>query len=121
MQVSKFSIIGAISALSLAGCVPASDEAMATAEASPSLTAALSGRTLTSGSTEIVLGADGSLSGMAGTAALSGTWTETNGQFCRTLTAPSRLVGTQCQDVTFNGDGTLTIDGVNGPVTYTIS
>ena len=100
-------------ALALSGCVTtpvASDGA-------GSLTAALSGRTLTNESGSLRLAANGSLSGTVGGNALTGAWTERNGQFCRTIAEPARLVGTACQDVIFNNDGTVTINNI----TWTLS
>jgi hypothetical protein len=61
------------------------------------------------------------MSGTVRGAPFAGAWTVRNERFCRTITQPARLVGTECQDVTFNDDGSMTIDGVNGPVTWTLS
>lgn len=101
----------------LAGCVStpaASDDA-------GSLTAALSGRTLTNENATVVLGADGRVSGSIRAGELNGSWTERNGQYCRTFTAPERVAGTLCQDVRFNDDGTVTfLGGTGGDTTWTI-
>jgi hypothetical protein len=85
------------------------------------LQATLSGRTLSNDNGEINLGTDGRMSGTVRGAPLAGAWTVRNKQFCRTITQPARVAGTECQDVTFNDDGTITIDGVNGPVTWALS
>jgi hypothetical protein len=103
------------------GCVASPTATSISANAGGDLTSALSGRTLVNDVGTITLGADGRMTGAVRGAPFAGAWVERNGQFCRTITQPARLVGTECQDVTFNGDGTITIDGVNGPVTWTLT
>lgn len=82
-----------------------------------------SGVTLTNSDGTIILGADGSISGdLTNGGAIAGAWTERNGQYCRTLTAPERLAGTLCQDVRFNDDGTVSfLRGAAGDVTFDMS
>jgi hypothetical protein len=105
-----------VGTLALSGCVETTTMASDDGGDAGSLTAQLSGTTLTNDRSTIVLGADGSMSG-----SVEGAWTERDGQFCRTLTAPARLAGTICQPVRFNDDGTVTfIGGAGGDVTYTI-
>lgn len=99
----------ALAGLALSGCVQTTS-----ADVDP-LAAALAGRTLVNDNGSIDVNRDGTLSGL-----VQGAWTVRDGQWCRTLTAPARLAGTACQDATLNGDGTVTIAGVNGPVTWTI-
>jgi hypothetical protein len=99
----------------IVACVTLAGPAMA-----DPLTDALAGKTLVNDSSEIKVNADGSLIGTAGGAALEGTWSVENGQWCRTLTAPARAAGSACQAATLNADGTITFDGVRGPVTYAI-
>lgn len=87
------------------------------------LTAAVSGKTLVSEGGEFRVGRDGTLTGAVGPnrdTEVTGAWAIRDGQWCRTLTAPARLAGTACQAMTLNGDGTVTIDGVSGPVVYAI-
>ncbi len=106
----------AICTVGLAGCMQTPASEPATTNSGGALAERLSGATLTNDRSTIVLGADGSMSG-----SVEGAWTERNGQFCRTLTAPARLAGTICQPVRFNDDGTVTfIGGAGGDVTYRI-
>ena len=76
------------------------------------LIAALSGTTLTNeGGTVVIANADGTLSGPEGSG-LAGTWEVVNGQWCRAITAPERIAGQACQDVTINGN-VATINGAD--------
>ncbi|MGA9434656.1 MAG: hypothetical protein WBV62_10525 [Roseobacter sp.] len=49
-----------------------------------------------------------------------GAWEIRNGKCCCTLTTPAQLAGTECQDITIDGE-TATIVGRNGPVNYIIA
>jgi hypothetical protein len=112
----------AICTVGLAGCMETTTSAPATMDDSGTITERLAGRTLTNENGTIVLGADGSVSGSIRAGELAGAWTERNGQYCRTFTAPERVVGTRCQDVRFNADGTVTfLGGVGGDTTWQIS
>lgn len=51
---------------------------------------------------------------------LLGAWTIRDGRYCRTIKEPESFAGTACQDITLNGDGTVTIFGTNGPIVWTI-
>lgn len=105
-----------------AGCMPSTTATTTTSgDAQGGLQATLSGRTLSNDNGQINLGADGQMSGTVQGAPFAGAWTVRNEQFCRTITQPARVAGTECQDVVFNDDGTITIDGVNGPVTWALS
>lgn len=87
------------------------------------LTAAISGKTLVSEGGEFTLGSNGSLTGMSGPnrdTEVTGAWEIRDGRYCRTITQPERLAGTACQDITLNDDGTVTIDGINGPVVFAL-
>ena len=44
---------------------------------------------------------------------IEGVWEERNGQYCRTITAPAQLAGTECQSVTVNGSQ-VTFDNRSG-------
>jgi hypothetical protein len=102
-------------AASLSGCVQTPNP-----EVDP-LTAALAGKTLVNEGGAITVGRDGSLSGTVGNGTpLVGAWAVRDGQWCRTIEQPARLAGTECQRAVLNGDGTVTIDGVNGPGTFEI-
>ena len=86
------------------------------------ITQAVSGRTLISGDTRLTAGTNGTLVGtLANGDTLSGTWKNSGGKWCRTLTVPERFSGPEvCQDAALQ-DGQLVIVGSNGsPTTYTI-
>lgn len=71
------------------------------------LVAPFVGRVLVSEGAEITVNADGTLSGTVGVnnpQALTGNWAVRDGDWCRTITAPERLAGTECQTVTLDGD-----------------
>ena len=117
-------MIVAAAALGLSACDTSNDvlgtDAAAT-EVDP-ITAAISGKTLSSANSKIRLATSGQLTGTAGPngdVRLAGAWTVRDGQWCRTLNEPTQIAGTECQAATL-GDGTITI-GLNGPVTYIIS
>ena len=114
----RYSILAA-SALALAGCVQTTGTAPTDADP---LTAALAGKTLVNDRGQIAVNTDGTLTGTVGggSESFEGAWAVRDGRWCRTITSPARVAGTACQDATLNGDGTVTIDGVNGPVTYEI-
>mgnify|MGYP001099742383 CR=1 FL=1 len=117
----SFPLVGALGFLTACEATMSSDAT--TVDADP-ITQAISGKRLVADRGDYInVGANGSLTGMVGpnqSVALEGAWVIRNGQWCRTLTAPSSLAGTDCQDATLNGDGTLTIDGVNGPIVFAI-
>lgn len=64
------------------------------------------------------------LAGSAGsgtaTVPIDGAWEIRDGRFCRTLSAPSQLAGTECQDIVIEGE-TATLQTRNGPRTFIIS
>lgn len=116
MTSVKSPFLGAIWAFGLAVFV------LPSASAAQSLTERLSGKTLTNENATILLGADGRVSGTIRAGELVGAWTERDGQYCRTFTAPERVAGTLCQDVRFNADGTVTfLGGVAGDTTWTMN
>lgn len=83
------------------------------------ITARLAGNTLFNDNLRFTTNEDGSLVGTtAGGENIAGTWAVRDGKWCRTLSEPERLVGSACQDITLNDDGTVTIVGVNGPGTF---
>lgn len=97
------------------GCVPATSNS----DTDP-ITAAVSGRTLTLGSSRLDVGADGTLTGVIRNGdELVGTWSVQNGQWCRTIVQPTRLAGSECQNASV-GNGTFTVDGLQGPLTWQI-
>lgn len=109
-----------IRSLFTAICVASVTPAIAQDDA---LKKALSGKSLLAPNAQLKLARNGKLSGAVGKdlkVALEGAWTVRDGKFCRTLELPAHLVGTECQKAVLNADGTVTIDGVRGPVIYQI-
>jgi hypothetical protein len=83
------------------------------------MSAALAGRTLTAGPTVISLGEGGRMSGSVGDDALDGDWSISDGRFCRTITEPARMAGTECQRLEING-GKATITTRRGSQVYSL-
>lgn len=76
----------------------------------------LLGRTLVQGKSSILMGADGKMTGKigkTGNETLTGTWSVKKGQLCRTITAPERLAGKDCQKAVLDGSK-LTITRADG-------
>ncbi len=87
------------------------------------VTQALVGKTLTSGNAKITLQEYNKMVGVGGpfgAVPIDGAWEIRDGQFCRTLTAPPQLAGTECQDVVIEGD-TVTFTTSRGAQTYIIA
>ena len=87
------------------------------------LTQQLVGKTLTNQSTRLQLQEGNMMNGRTGPnneVIIDGAWQIREGRFCRTLTSPAQLAGTECQDVNIDGD-TVTFDTSTGPQTYIIS
>ncbi|WP_170606151.1 hypothetical protein [Ruegeria arenilitoris] len=87
------------------------------------LAVALTGKVLTRGNTEVRVMENKKLVGTTGPngeVIISGAWEVREGQFCRTLLSPPWLGGTECQDVTIEGD-TATFSTSRGEITYAIS
>ncbi|WP_282608599.1 hypothetical protein [Pelagibius sp. Alg239-R121] len=80
------------------------------------LEAALSGRTLDSQNATVHLNQDGTLTGTG----VRGTWEVKDGKFCRTLTKPDSLAGSDCQSVLFNGNRVTFIRSNGSQATYRI-
>lgn len=111
-------IIAATSAALLVACGQSEPEV-----AADPITQALVGKTLTSGAAVIQLQEFNKMVGRAGPngdVLLDGAWEIREGQFCRTLTQPPQLAGTECQDVTLDGD-TVTFATSRGDQTYIIA
>ncbi|MEM6974016.1 MAG: hypothetical protein AAF577_14545 [Pseudomonadota bacterium] len=111
-------------ALGLAACQTGGTGEAPPTTAVPLTADAVAGRTLSNAEAGVFqIGADGSLTGLIGSArdeALVGTWSVADGQWCRTITEPARIAGSACQEATQNDDGTVTIVGRRGPVTYLV-
>ncbi len=73
----------------------------------------LSGKTLVAGKSRIVMGADGAMSGKVGADTLTGTWMVRDGKLCRTISAPKRMAGSECQTAVLRGN-TLQITRADG-------
>jgi hypothetical protein len=113
--------------LAAAGSLLAACDTMAPTPASSGaqdpITAALVNKTLRSTNTTLRTNEGNrlrGLSGPSGTIPISGAWEIRNGQFCRTLTDPPQMAGTECNDITIDGE-TATISGPRGTETYIIS
>lgn len=87
------------------------------------LTQQLVGKTLTNQNTKIQLQEFNRMigrSGPAGDVIIDGFWEVREGRFCRTLTLPEQIAGTECQDVTIEGE-TATFQTSSGPVSYILA
>lgn len=104
-----------LAAVALAGCT-AADTGLTPASNDP-LFLALAGKTLTltdDPQIQVMLGADGTMTGFA-----TGTWTATDGAYCRTLTAPESMTGTECPLTELEGDE-VTFTSSTGKSTWAI-
>jgi len=100
--------------VALVGCMSTEDKMIADQ---------FSGKNLRGDGVSMNINADGTFTGMVGNRLqddFAGTWKISGGRWCRTISEPSRLAGSQCQDLTINNNGTVTIDGRSGPATYTL-
>lgn len=112
-------LIAASTAIFLSACQMGTTGAGATVDP---LDTALRGKTLTNGGSTVLLGQDGTMSGMVGPkgdTVLEGAWTVRNGQYCRTVVEPAQIAGTECQDVTIDGN-MATFRGPRGESTWMI-
>jgi len=57
--------------------------------------------------------------GPNGDVLIDGAWEIRQGKFCRTITAPAQMIGTECQNISIDGD-TATLTGRDGPTTFII-
>ena len=87
------------------------------AQAADPLYSSLVGRTLTRGGFTITFNPDGSMVGA--NPDLTGTWEVRDGQFCRTISQPAQMAGTECQSVTISG-ASYTFTGPSGAREYTL-
>lgn len=88
-----------------------------------SIAAEFAGKNLSGNGVDMNINADGSFTGKVGQKLdqdFAGTWKISDGRWCRTITKPDRFKGSECQDLTMNGDGTVTIVGRRGPAKYTL-
>ncbi len=86
------------------------------------LSAALAGKTLTSGKAVIKVRKNGRLTGTVGKngdVKLDGAWAIRNGQWCRTIKEPKSAAGTECQNMALDGN-TLSITTNRGTQTWTV-
>lgn len=82
----------------------------------------LVGKKLTSTGMILQLQEGNSMVGSAGPngdVKIDGAWQIREGQFCRTITAPTQMAGTECQDISIDGE-TATLMGRDGPTTFII-
>jgi hypothetical protein len=83
----------------------------------------IAGRTLVQGKSRIEMNADGTMTGMIGKTgkeALSGTWSVRKGKLCRTITAPERLAGSECQTAVLQGSKLTITRGDGSTVEWTV-
>lgn len=73
------------------------------------------GKPLTRGDMTVTLNPDGTITGSG----FEGTWEERDGKYCRTLTKPERLAGTECQTVTVNGNEVTIVSESGTSTTWT--
>lgn len=57
--------------------------------------------------------------GPSGNVKIDGAWEIREGRFCRTISAPAQMAGTECEDISIDGD-TATLVGRDGPTTFII-
>ncbi|MEP1354484.1 MAG: hypothetical protein ABJX32_16585 [Tateyamaria sp.] len=57
--------------------------------------------------------------GPSGDVNIDGAWQIREGKFCRTISEPVQMVGTECQDISIDGE-TATLVGRDGPTTFII-
>jgi len=96
--MKRFALIAAIG-FSLAACETTTDSSATQSATAPAWLSVV-GKTLVNGETTVVLNRNGTLVGTG----IEGVWEERDGKYCRTLTKPERLAGTECQVATVNGN-----------------
>ncbi len=118
--MKKLLIASIASASMLAAC----GDTMSTSApmASDPITEQLVGKRLTSTGMILQLQEGNRMAGRAGPSGnvlIDGAWEIREGRFCRTITAPAQMVGTECQQITLDGE-TATLVGRDGPTTFII-
>ncbi|MHA7829357.1 MAG: hypothetical protein ACX93P_17575 [Roseovarius sp.] len=100
-MTNQFLGAAVVAVIALSGCMATPP----TAEMDP-LKAQLSGQTgVHESGTTVTLHEDGRISGQDHNGqAIAGVWDVRDGRYCRTITAPESLAGTNCQDVEFDGN-----------------
>ena len=73
-------------------------------------------RPLTRGDTTVTLHADGRVIGDG----IEGVWEERDGKYCRTLTRPEAIAGTECQSVSLEGDSVTFDNGAGRSSTWVV-
>ena len=87
------------------------------------IAAEFAGKNLSGNGVDMNIKSDGTFNGKVGKNLdqdFAGTWKISDGRWCRTITKPERFKGSDCQNLTLNGDGTVTIDGRRGPAKYAL-
>lgn len=95
----KHITLAIVAGLSLAACETTSGVTATQSAVAPAWLSIID-KTIVSGDTNLVLGSNGALVGDG----VEGVWEERDGKFCRTLSKPERLAGTECQVVTLSGN-----------------
>ncbi|MEM6440631.1 MAG: hypothetical protein AAF763_13155 [Pseudomonadota bacterium] len=105
----------ALAALALSGCATASPEPERVASGETLTTEFLAGKTSRTPGGVFRWATDGTFAGeLASGEPISGTWSVEEGRFCRTIAAPERISGSECQTAVINTDGTLTVENSRG-------
>lgn len=108
--------------LAISACHTTSQPELQSSASTTDLRAALSGKTLSHPDVTVVVDPNGQLTGTESDGTeIVGTWTITNGQWCRTLTAPESFAGSACQGVAIVGDQATFKREDGSSITYTIS
>ena len=117
--MKRFSVVLCASVLALTACSQ-SDPVPQTSQ--DPITEQLVGKRLVGPGLTLRLLEGNQLAGRAGTGnqvSIDGAWEIREGRFCRTISQPSQLAGTECQDITIDGE-TATLVGRDGPQTFII-
>lgn len=103
--------------LVLSGCM----QDGATTAAPSAEEAAISGRTLVHDTNTVTINPNGTFAGrLSDGSDMAGTWQIRDGKWCRTLSAPARLAGSACQDLSIEGNQATFTRADGSSITYSI-
>lgn len=91
---------------------------LATPALSESLHSKLAGKTFSNDAMTVTLLNNGAMKGLWKGKQIKGAWTIREGSFCRTVSAPAPLAGTECMTVSFNQDVVTFVSTTGRYVTY---
>lgn len=121
--MKKLFVATIASASMLAACGDTMSTSAPATETMDPITAQLVGKRLTSTGMTMQLQEGNRMAGRAGPSGnvlIDGAWEIRDGDFCRTITAPAQMAGTECQAITIDGE-TATLQGRDGPTTFIIA